>query len=111
VSEATAPAEPMCVERVRDENGSHIEPPLNELWTNHAQLRWHLAVVLYDLGLPPDLVSIEPGHLTVGGFPQESYVLALPGRFITTGGFHDAWRLITALEIGYWLAQHWEAAS
>lgn len=95
---------PMRVERVEDDRGSHIEPPLNELWTNEAKLRWRLAVVLNDLGLPQDLATIEAGHFTVGSVPQESYVLVLPGRSFTTGGFYDAWRLITAVEIGHHLA-------
>jgi len=95
----------MHVSRVRDERGSHIEPSLNDLWTNLEKLRWSLAVVLHDFGFPADLMTVEPAHMTVDGVPVESYVLTMPGRVVTAGGYYEAWRTINALEIGVWLAR------
>lgn len=94
----------MRVNRVEDDTGSHIEPPLDELWDNHDKLRWNLAVTLTDGGIPYDRLTIEPGHYTVGGVPQESYVIMGPGRVVTTGNYYASWTLINGIGLGLALA-------
>lgn len=45
-----APAD-MQVQRIRYERGSHIEPPLDEAWSDFDKLRWQAAVVKEDTGV------------------------------------------------------------
>ena len=44
--------EPLDVKRVQTTSGgSHIEPPLQDTWSEIEKLRWHAGVVLVDSGV------------------------------------------------------------
>lgn len=72
------------VRRVRERNGSHIEPPLDPDWSQLDKLHWHAAVVLVDSGL---VIRVEAAR-------------EKPGRFVLFGAaaygspyyrFDEAW--------------------
>lgn len=79
--------EPMTVRRVGTEHGSHVEPPLEQSWSNLDKLRWHAALVEHETGITvrvvtgalsakplgrwrvvPDSYSFRVGHGQIGSF-------------------------------------------
>lgn len=88
------------VVRVETENGSHVEPPLDPEWSNLDKLRWHLAVVLHDVGVDPELIHVEPARSTSGGVPYESYSLHYAHSTFGGPSFHNMWNLINGIGIG-----------
>jgi hypothetical protein len=88
------------VVRVETANGSHIEPQLDQEWSNLDKLRWHLAVCLHDAGADPELMHVEPGNMTINGRAVEAYQLLHPCGTFGGGGFHEMWDLINGVQIG-----------
>jgi hypothetical protein len=58
------------VRRVRDNTGSHIEPPFNPAWSDEDKLRWHAAVTTFDTGLT---IRVGPAGYSINGVPQHGY--------------------------------------
>jgi len=56
----------MKVERVEDETGSHIEPPLDQKSSPLEKLRWHAAVLEADTGALIGIAQNEHGF-GIGG--------------------------------------------
>jgi hypothetical protein len=97
------------VHRIHTERGSHIEPPLNEAWSNLEKLRWNLAVALHDAGQPINLMDVRESDYRVNGVPQEAYDVT--SSFGTSGaiGFHSTWTFINGLGFGLSAAARMEA--
>lgn len=93
-------ADPMEVRRVEHIGGSHIEPPLDQAWTDFDKLRWCAGVVLADSGLHI--------RVTLWSHPQQ-YSLSgeSPGRAwsLSDGDFHRTWRTLGDLSMGAQLAR------
>jgi hypothetical protein len=103
------------VRRVHEEAGSHIEPPLDDGWSDLDKLRWHLAVALHDARLPEHLASVEPGHVTRNGVPIAGLYniryRSVAGRTNGSwgaGDFRSTWSLINGIGLGFAIA-HGEA--
>lgn len=88
------------VHRVHTERGSHIEPPLNEDWSNLDKLRWSLAVSLHDAGQPLDLMDVRESDYRINGVPQEAYDVTGPDGSSGATGFHATWTLISGIGYG-----------
>lgn len=96
------PYEPMEVTRKQDDEdgSSHIEPPLDQAWSDLDQLRWLAGVVEADHGL---LIRITTGSYYSDNRPvPNSYGLSFLGHSIgPIVGFHAAWRSISDLGLGF----------
>ena len=101
----------MKVQRVREGNGSHIEPPLDEGWTDLEKLRWHLSVALHDARLPDHLATVELGNLKVNGRTvgpvydiRYTSVARTGAGSWGCGGFRESWSLINGIGLGFAIA-------
>ena len=84
----------MIVERIETPGGSHIEPPLNPLWSHLKKLRWHAAVASVDTGLT---VRVEPTRKLM---PQ-TYMVSIVGYSSHSDRpYKDAWTLINGISSG-----------
>ena len=90
----------MSVERIHTERGSHIEPPLEQDWDNLTKLRWRLAVVLHDAGLPDDAMRVEPADYRINGVPQEAYGVIGAGGISGAIGYHSTWTFLNGVSYG-----------
>lgn len=99
-------SEPMDVTRVQDDNGTHIEPPLDQAWDEVTKLRWHAAVVAHDIGLTVDL---HP-HLSSNGRYHYGITLGEINKggqtSISGGTYHQAWHALTLISIGAEAVRH-----
>ena len=94
---------PMDVSRVQDASGSHIEPALDQRWSELDQLRWKAGVVAADAGIR---VEIQTNVLRRNG-------RVVPGRYgiayMGGGGyacdFECMWSLLNGIELGAKLAK------
>lgn len=87
----------MKVERIEDEHGSHIEPPLDNSWPDVDRLRWKAAVVELDTGIPTLVVrdSLNPGRYSIN-----------VGHAGTNLTFNEAWVFFMGVDMG--ARQLWE---
>lgn len=92
----------VAVIRVQDESGSHIEPPLDETWTDLDKLRWHAAVVAADTGLRVSVQAAE--QYTKAGVRWEIEVglYSVNVGFSATSGlrFDRAWTYLNGVSTG-----------
>ena len=97
-------ADPVAVRRVKHPGGSHIDPPLDEAWTDFDKLRWLAGVVLVDSGLYV--------RITLWSHPQQ-YSLSgeTPGRCwsYSDGDFYQTWRTLGDLSMGAQLVRDHDA--
>lgn len=95
--------EPMAVQRVADESGSHIEPPLDQSWDELTKLRWHAGVVEADCGVR---AYIMPGALTTPGLfgsfrvHWNQYAIRIGNRSHSSFPFSEAWTFLNGVESG-----------
>lgn len=85
------------VRRVPNARGSHIEPPLDQSWSEIQKLLWHAAVIEVDADLHLDIRETDRGYLVLAaGFGSPFY------------SFHDAWSRMNSLARGaeMYRAQH-----
>jgi hypothetical protein len=83
--------DPAVVERVEDNHGSHIEPPLDQQWSDAEKLAWHAGVELVDSGLRAVLTLWSDGTWSINAGPISMH------NGMT---FYDAWNAITMMGIG-----------
>lgn len=94
---------PMPVVRVHTRNGSHIDPPLNQAWSELDRLRWHAGVVQADCGVT---AYITPGALsTPGPFGRmrrhmDEYAIRIGARSSSSFNYHEAWDYLNGVEAG-----------
>lgn len=103
----TTPRIKYHVKRVHDDNGSHIEPPMDNNWPDIDKLRWWAAVAEADTG--KDLV-VEHAHLqrrTTNWRGVEKwepvpgeYAVLHDGHYATTGNYHHTWTWINGFVAG-----------
>lgn len=86
------PLEPMVVERIAGVRGSHIEPPLDQAWSNLEKLRWQAGVVLVDSGVSVD-VGLAPGRRAMYSLSGDCWTV---GHF----DFHACWLYLNGVEKG-----------
>lgn len=55
----------MKVERIHTQHGSHIEPPLDDSWSEIDKLRWDAAVIEHDHGLRLKVEERERGFVVI----------------------------------------------
>jgi len=77
------------VTRVKTSSGSHIEPPLDEAWSDAQKLAWHAAVVAADTGLT--ITVHQDGHL---------FSVGEPGLGRTGTPYREAWTLLNGINAG-----------
>lgn len=78
------------VQRVHDGLGtSHIEPPLEQAWSNLERLRWHAAVTALDTGLQ---VLVHP---VKGG-----YSVQVENGSMSSMNYQNAWSYISGVLVG-----------
>lgn len=97
-------SDPMPVRRVEHAGGSHIEPPLDESWTDFHKLVWLAGVVEEDSGLRIRVTEwTHPGRFSISG--------ETPGRSWSRGGgtFAETWRTMSDLSMGAQIARDHEA--
>lgn len=90
----------MRITRVRDANGSHIEPELDESWDEIRKLQWNAAVVSHDTGLTITVHPCEdlPGPTLYGlgiGDPYKGGMTCFAAR-----SYANAWTFLTAVGAG-----------
>lgn len=96
----------MMVRRVSHDSGSHVEPPLDQAWSDLEKLRWHAGVVEADSGVRAFII---PRAMT------EKAVLGLVGPFRTRWdlysirignsshsafNFNEAWDFLNGVDAG-----------
>lgn len=92
----------MKVERVSDETGSHIEPPLQDDWSDLERLQWHAAVVECDAGVR---VTIKPANAWHNGLRRSgvyniSYSHERMSGSSSAYTFGQAWTFLNGIELG-----------
>ncbi|MDJ0010116.1 hypothetical protein [Gordonia alkanivorans] len=91
--------EPMQVTRVHTENGSHIEPPLDQKWSELDKLRWNAGVVIADTGVPLRIKLNDNARYTSNGVDIPVYGLQL-GSMSTSRRFHAMWDYLNGVSAG-----------
>jgi hypothetical protein len=91
--------EPMAVTRVCDDNGSHIEPPLDPSWSEMDKLRWQAGVVIADAGVPLRITFDDTARLNRNGVDIPVYGLRI-GGWHSARGFHDMWDYLNGVSAG-----------
>lgn len=98
------------VERVHEDHGSRIEPPLDHDWHPIDRVRWKAAVVMMDSGLD---IRVSPGRVKLNGVPlRGSYEVrvrgALPGyTSVLNLSYESAWTYLQGIEIGAKARKSW----
>jgi hypothetical protein len=94
----------MKVARIETENGSHIEPPLDQTWDNLTKLRWHAAVVMEDTGYLVDIEIEESDYSTrtLGVWVRNRgyYDIRIAGTVSGPHSFDGAWDYLTGVSAG-----------
>lgn len=85
----------MNVTRVYTGTGSHIEPPLEDHWSNRQKLEWHAAVAEHDTGLRV-LVHPMPRRFGLG----EDYSIQVGRRSTSAMPYDRAWTYINGISVG-----------
>lgn len=80
----------MRVERIGDENGSHIIPALDNRWTDTEQLEWKAAVVELDAGVGVQITPMGRGVYSV--IVGRSSSITLP--------FNETWMYLNGVGVG-----------
>lgn len=90
--------EPLDVKRVQTTSGgSHIEPPLQDTWSEIEKLRWHAGVVLVDSGVRVTINDSE--RYSVNG--RDVPVIGIQvGNTMTSKRFDDAWNYLNGVSAG-----------
>jgi len=83
--------DPAIVDQVKDEHGSHIEPPLDQQWPDADKLAWKAGVELVDSGLRAILTLWSDGTWSINAGST-----AIPNGMT----YHDAWQALTLMGIG-----------
>ncbi|MBM7280344.1 hypothetical protein JTZ10_21605 [Gordonia rubripertincta] len=91
--------EPMTVTRVHTGNGSHIEPPLKQDWSELDKLRWKAGVVIADAGVPLRIKLNDNARYASNGVDIPVYGLQL-GPMSTSRRFHDMWDYLNGVSAG-----------
>ena len=86
---------PMEVERVGDDRGSHIEPPLDPSWSNYDQIRWKAGCIQADVGVTIYTVRGRRGRV---GFRA-------PGWSTSDRDFDSAWDYLNGVSTGAEMAR------
>ncbi|UAW08338.1 hypothetical protein SEA_WHITNEY_91 [Gordonia phage Whitney] len=92
--------EPMTVTRVRDDNGSHIEPPLDSDWSELDKLRWKAGVVIADAGVPLRISLDDSTRLSRNGVDVPGIYGLKIGGWHSARGFHDMWDYLNGVSAG-----------
>lgn len=96
------------VERIHADRGSHIEPPLDQRWSDLDKLRWHAAVAEADAGIT---IEVGPSQLRYKPPGSERWIertdefrinVALPGIYSSCISlrFYEAWTYINGAVAG-----------
>lgn len=90
----------ITIRRIVTARGSHIEPPLDDAWTDLQKLQWHAAVILVDTGLEIGIseygeCGCRPGH----GAP--TYMLTVGPTHIRHDTYLDLWHSMNDMAIGF----------
>lgn len=82
------------VERVKTNNGSHIEPPFDKSWSQDEKLAWHAAVTAVDTGLSIRIFRYDYGYNLV--------IVGTEGRNASIGnpGYDSAWTYLSGISVG-----------
>lgn len=89
----------MNVTRVQDEHGSHIEPPLEDSWSNLEKLEWQAAVVSADSGI--EHIRVSKSHYTIGGLLQRGYYCVEVGTSsVAPLDYRRAWSYLNGVSQG-----------
>lgn len=78
------------VTRVDNGHGSHIEPPLEQTWTDGFKLAWHAAVVAHDTGLRIRLHATDRG----------TYCINVGRHSLGDQPYHHAWHTLADISVG-----------
>lgn len=92
----------MRVMRVEEENGSHIEPKLEQCWGRLKKLEWHAGVMTIDGGIPIS-VGRSDYSTRIGGvwIPNPGYFDVSVGNSSTGPfDFDAAWTFIAGVGTG-----------
>jgi hypothetical protein len=84
------------VRRVEYPGGGHIEPAMDQAWSDLEKLRWKLAVSLLDSDANPLEWYIHGGR--DGEYVE--YDLTFPRGIIGPFDFRGMWAFLTGLELG-----------
>lgn len=86
-----------------ESGGSHIEPPLDQSWSELEKLQWRAAVVALDSGVE---VSVHSAVFWIGDRKQEGTFDIRYGRGVESVGYLDtAWSFLNGVELGARLAK------
>lgn len=90
----------MEVQRVRDDNGTHIEPPLDDTWPQSKKLSWHAGVIVADTGLDVSLRRVPDG-CRPSGRVEDAYTVSIRDGSSSGGyDFYEAWAWLNGVSSG-----------
>lgn len=92
----------MVVTRVLTEHGGHIEPPLDESWSDLDKLRWWAAAVAVDTGLRVSVSESEQRTRRHGRWVPERglYSVSVGSSFRSGATFNNCWTFLSGVCTG-----------
>lgn len=94
MSEQEAVIIPSAVQRVDDATGSHIEPPLDENWSDLQKLQWHAAVTALDTGCEVTVKEVRRNLFSV------SWRTATMSTSTSGSPFYVTWTYLSGMAAG-----------
>jgi hypothetical protein len=90
----------MIVERIETEHGSHIEPPLDQSWSDLEKLEWQAACVTAETGI--EHIQVTRSDYRTSGILQRGYycVQVGYGHSIAPLNFYQAWSYLNGVARG-----------
>lgn len=96
-------ARPRTVRRVSHEGGSHIEPPLEDDWSDLDKLVWCAGVVKFDGGIEILVTKWSDERFSLSGkTPVRSWSMGAES-------FNAAWSRLVAMGMGAEIVNEWGA--
>jgi hypothetical protein len=92
------------LERVTTKRGSHVDPPLDEDWSDLVKLKWNAAVVRVDCGVEVTVRVAESQYRRGSGkwlpAKPDRYQALAPGGSCDMGDFRESWAYLNGVRIG-----------
>lgn len=95
--------EAMSAKRVQDRTGSHIEPELDESWSDLEKLRWNCGVAKADADIVLRVESPSRNGWSIGGGPVHHAPFQITwanNSGMDCESLDEGWRIINALTAG-----------
>jgi hypothetical protein len=90
------------IKRIRTPSGSHIEPPLDQTWSDLEKLEWQAAVTSADSGMRITVTPSTSKYWALNRWwpVKGEYDVQFPGGGTGPFSFHEAWAYLSGISLG-----------